>query len=263
MEITLLQFLLGLLLVIVPGYILYHFGSHLLAKAMRAWVKMLVILTVFGAILYEVLALNNVLVTLSFAILMVLSGALLTVSKAKLRLSQMLIPVFTGMMGATLVIGFYFLALVVGFKHMLEARYLIPVMGLLMGHLIMVNGNALHLYAVGLKHHGELYHYLLGNGATQMEALNYLMRRAIERAALPSLSNMGLIVVGVSPVVLWSMLISGVGVVEAVAFQILILMAFLCASVVSVTITLVVSRRFLIDDYSQLKVEQKDEPEEE
>ena len=58
---------------------------------------------------------------------------------------------------------------------------------------------------------------------------------------------------GVTPMVLWSMLLSGTGVADAVFMQILMLSAMLAAAPVSLLITLAVARVYSFDAYGQLK----------
>ena len=59
--------------------------------------------------------------------------------------------------------------------------------------------------------------------------------------------------IGVSPIVLWSMMLAGAGVFTALAVQLVLLIAMFSASMISVIVTVAVSRRYLLDDYAQLK----------
>lgn len=253
MEITFMQYVWGFLLLHIPCYVLYLYHSTLLTKTVRATVRMMGLLLVLGFLLYEVMALNQWGITLLFALLMVAIGAILTVRRAKLPIRQLFVPVMVGTVTGVLVVGLYVLWLVVGVRNPLEVRFLIPIVGLLTGHLIQVNSQALHIYFMGLRHHSQLYHYLLGNGMKHSQALGYLFRRTIERAALPNISTMGRMLIGVSPIILWSMMLAGAGVFTALAFQLVLLIAMFSASMISVIVTVVVSRRYLLDDYHQLK----------
>ena len=253
MEITFMQYVWGFFLLLIPCYVLYLYHSTLLTKTVRATVRMMGLLLVLGFLLYEVMALNQWGITLLFALLMVTIGAILTVRRAKLPIRQLFVPVMAGTLTGVLVVGLYVLWLVVGVRNPLEVRFLIPVVGLLTGHLIHVNSQALHIYFMGLRHHSQLYHYLLGNGMKHSQALGYLFRRTIERAALPNISTMGRMLIGVSPIVLWSMMLAGAGVFTALAFQLVLLIAMFSASMISVIVTVMVSRRYLLDDYHQLK----------
>ena len=253
MKITFMQYVWGFLLLFIPCYVLYLYHSTLLIKTVRATVRMMGLLLVLGFLLYEVMALNQWGITLLFALLMVTIGAILTVRRAKLPIRQLFVPIMAGTLTGVLVVGLYVLWLVVGVRNPLEVRFFIPVVGLLTGHLIQVNSQALHIYFMGLRHHSQLYHYLLGNGMKHSQALGYLFRRTIERAALPNISTMGRMLIGVSPIVLWSMMLAGAGVFTALAFQLVLLIAMFSASIISVIVTVVVSRRYLLDDYHQLK----------
>lgn len=253
MEITFMQYVWGFLLLLIPCYVLYLYRSTLLTKTVRATVRMMGLLLVLGFLLYEVMALNQWGITLLFALLMVTIGAILTVRRAKLPIRQLFVPVMAGTLIGVLVVGLYVLWLVVGVRNPLEVRFLIPVVGLLTGHLIQVNSQALHIYFMGLRHHSQLYHYLLGNGMKHSQALGYLLRRTIERAALPNISTMGRMLIGVSPIILWSMMLAGASVFTALAVQLVLLVAMFSASMISVIVTVMVSRRYLLDDYHQLK----------
>lgn len=248
-----MQCMLGLLLLLVPCYVFYVFNIPLLTKTFRSFLKMAGSLLVLGVLLYEVVALDKPFFTLLFALIIIVWGATLSVVRAKLPLRQLFLPVLAGTFAGVLVVGLYVLVLAMGGANVFEPRYVIPVVALLTGHLIHANSKALHVYYMGLRHHGQLYRYLLANGANHSHALGYLLRRAIQQSALPSLSGMGWVVMGVSPLVMWGMLLGGASVLTAVACQVVLLVAMFTAAVLSVVVTVAVSRRYLLDNYAQLK----------
>jgi putative ABC transport system permease protein len=123
---------------------------------------------------------------------------------------------------------------------------------------VETNGLALRTYNMGLKYHGKMYYYLLGNGATRHEALRYFEKRALEKVSAPCISRMALMVMGFSPIVMWSMLMAGSGVLTALAFQVLILISTFCASVMSMIVSIRVASKLSVDKYGKLK-EQSEE----
>ena len=52
---------------------------------------------------------------------------------------------------------------------------------------------------------------------------------------------------------MWGMLLGGASVLTAVACQVVLLVAMFTAAVLSIIVTVAVSRRYLLDDYAQLK----------
>lgn len=253
MDNALLGTLLGLLMMAVPLYIMHFFGIPLLKKAAVAFAKMVVSLCVMGLLLYYVVKWNNLVVTLLFTLLMVIAGAVSTVMHARLDIHRFLAPVGAGMLAAVVVVGTYLLFVVFGGKSVVAAPGILPVVGLLVGHMVTVNAKALTTYYMGLKHHAALYYYLLGNGAKHGEALNYLMRRSIEQCAIPGIRQMGTMVVGSAPVVMWAMMLSGLDVASAVACQLMLAIAMFAATMLSLVVTLYVSRKYLLDDYGKLR----------
>ena len=133
MEISIIRFCLGLLLVVVPLYVLHVFDTGLLRRACRSLAWMVASLVVLGFCLYFVFRLNHWAVNVAFVLLMVVVGAVSATSRARLSVSRFFVPVATGMLVAVLVVGCWLLFLVFGLKNPLEVRFLIPVVGLLMG----------------------------------------------------------------------------------------------------------------------------------
>ncbi len=255
MEISILGFCLGLLLLIVPLYILQVYKVKFLYKILRGFIKMLVTLGLTGVCLYFVFKWDIIWVNIAWILLMMLAGTLLTTMKAKLNVIRHLLPIGLGVFSSVLVVGLYFLLVMIGTEHSFDTRYLVPVFGLLIGGVVATNSQALRTYYMGMKNHGKLYYYLIGNGATRHEALRFFEKRALEKVSIPCISKMALMMVGYMPLVMWSMLVAGCDVLSAVGFQIVILIAVFCASVISMVVTLRVASKLSIDKYGKLKMD--------
>ena len=79
------------------------------------------------------------------------------------------------------------------------------------------------------------------------------MRRALEKSFVPGLRSMAGVVVGVAPVFMWTMIVCGASAFDAVAVQILVMLAVFAASVVAAVVSLTIARRYVIDGYDRLK----------
>ena len=184
---------------------------------------------------------------------MMVAGTIVTTMKAKLNIARHLLPVGVGVLSSALIVGVYFLLISFGMKNAIDTRYLVPFFGVLIVGIVETNAQSLRTYYMGLKYHGKLYYYLLGNGATQREALRCFEKRALEQVSIPCISKMALIMMGYTPMVMWSMLIGGSDVLTAVGLQIMVLIAVFCASVISIVVTLLVASKLSIDKYGKLK----------
>lgn len=245
MEMTVLAFVLGLMLLAVPATILYIYKVKLERQMLMSVARMLYVMLLTGLFLYFAFTCDSAWLNLLFFVLMVVLAAAASTRKlVNLPFRRHFVPVLAGMAAAALIVGGWLLLVAAAANdwqvNVVEARWLLPVTGVLVGSLIGLNSRALAAYHKGFEHHSALYYYLLGNGATRREAVAYLMRQALQQAALPVMGQMAVMMVGQAPMVVWAMLMSGVGVWTAVAWQVLLLVAVLAASMLSVTVALVV-----------------------
>jgi putative ABC transport system permease protein len=130
---------------------------------------------------------------------------------------------------------------------------IIPVGGLLVGMMVESNAAALSEYYGGLRHHGELYQLLLGNGARRDEALNYFVRRAMQKGSAEGIRRMATVIISTTPVVMYTMIMCGTDAFSAVIVEMIIIIASLAAVMLSLVITLYIARRYMLDVYSRLK----------
>lgn len=259
MTITIISFLLGLLLIVVPLYLLHALQVPLFGKVLTAFGRAAAMLLALGACLWLVFHFNHWAVSLLAVLLMVGVGMLLVVRKARLG-HRMLVPIGAGLFVALLVVGAWLLLLALGVRRPLEAQYLLPIAGLLVGSMTETLARALSVYYRSLIHHDQLYYYVIGNGASCEEALSWYVRRSLEAVVLPHLKSMSTIVVVSSPLVVWALLLGGSSVAEAIAVQFLVLVAGFTASVVALVVALFVARRYSFDGYGRLKQPQSPTP---
>lgn len=252
MEITLLGFFLGLLLLAVPSYIIYVLDLHRMRRLLTSLAIMAGSVVATGMATYALVLWNNLWMTLLAGVLMVVAGAVLTIQKARLSWRQMIVPVIIGLLASVFIIGLYMLFLVMGLKNPFDAHYFVPVLGLLVGCTIGPNAHGLHIYYMGLYHHSQLYYYILGNGNTHRQATNYFLRRAFQASLNPLLWLMSGVVLTNAPVIMLALVMGGIGVVTAMALQMLLFVAVLASSFTSLFITLMVARRYTFDAYERL-----------
>lgn len=254
MEITLLGLFLGLLLLSVPLGVAHVLGLRVGGKAVVAAVRMVLGVGLLGAAVWFLDSQGSVALSVLFVLLMILFSVFAVVRRSRVGLRNYFVPVFAGVASSSLIVAAYVLLAVLDVECVLGARYLIPVVGVLSAGSIVACSGALSAYHSGLRNHSRLYYYLIGNGATHAEALDHFLRRAMEKAMLPGVSRMAVTVVASAPVMMWGMVVAGVDVFTAAAFQVVMTVAMFASSVLSVLVTLVVARRYTIDKYSRLNL---------
>jgi len=254
MHITIFSFFLGLCLLAVPLYLLHVLQVPLLGKTLRALGQLALTLVALGVCLFLVFHWNHWAINLLTVLLMAALGTLSVVRRARLG-RRILVPMGAGLLSALIVVGAWLMLLALGVRRPLEAQFLLPVAGLLVGSMTETLSHALSTYYRSLLHHDQLYYYIIGNGASPAEALSWYVRRSVEATVLPHVKQMSALVLSTSPLVIWAMLLAGTTVLEAVAVQILLLVACFTASVVALVVALYVARRYSFDGYGRLQIE--------
>lgn len=243
MNISSLGIIFGALLAAFPIFIIIRFRLNLLRSFLMSLFRMIVSVGLLAALMELVSWVNNVSVSIILSLIICLFTALTTTVKARLKLQRNYLPIAAGSLAGILVVGFYFIFLVLGIRDPFAINIYLPVIGLLAGGMISANAKALIAYNDSLVHHGQLYNYLLGNGCTQRQALDYFVRRSLRASILSVSKLMSRIVFIEAPVAFFVALMGNLSVVTAAALQVLLILATASASVVSVFITLTIERK--------------------
>lgn len=196
---------------------------------------------------------NSIWVNLLWVVLMAVVATVSVCRQARLRFGRMWLPVTVGLVATTVGVGLYVLFLLFRPAAMLDARYAVPVWGVLLGCMQQVVGVALGEYYRSLRHNGQLYDYLLGNGATHLEAVMPFVRQAVEKALQPLLASLSVAGILSVPGLLLGQLMGGVMPVDAAVNVVVITLASVFASVVSVLLTLYLADRRSFDSYGRLR----------
>lgn len=248
MQLSLVGFLFGLVLLALPLYVCHASQTGLLRQALHSFLKMLVSLAVAYGVLRILVATDAedlspwALAALRMLLLLLFAAGstALILHWSRVPRKQYLLPMGVGVVASLGVTLLWFWLLVVGLHHGFVASYLIPLTGLLAGGLIETDRKALASYHTQLTTYHSLRDLLLGNGATSQEAHALFLRRAVQRALVPSVRQMATLLLLASPVVLWTLLLAGMPLMQALAWQVLIAVAILFCNVLSIIVMSVV-----------------------
>lgn len=252
-DISYIGLVIGILLMAVPLYYFYIYKVKLTTSTVIATVRMIVQLFLIGIYLKYLFIWNNPFVNILWVIIMVLVASFTSVSRTHLKARYMFIPVAVGLFSSAMVIGLYFLLFVLQLKNPFESQYFIPIVGVLMGNMLGVNVISLSTYFGGLKREHQLYYYLLGNGATQKEAVTPFIRKAIHKAFTPCIANMAVMGIVAFPGTMIGQILGGSSPETAIKYQMMIVVITFVASMLSLMITIHFANINAFDRYGKLK----------
>ena len=236
--------LLGMLLLVVPAYAIFVYDRLAWHKSVMAVVRMLVQLLVMGGLLWVVYRFDVLWLSLLWLVLLVLAAAFLLVSRAHIRSRVLFWPACVGMFVSVLLVSGYVLFGVFCPEVAWSARWFVPVTGVLMAHVLTTSIPAVRTYFDSLHQDSQPYLTLLGNGATRRQALAPYLTRALKSLTVPAAANLSAMGLFVMPMLLSGLLLGGLSPVEAVFVFVVLVLASLAVSVLSLFLTLwLVDRR--------------------
>ena len=244
---------LGFLLLIIPTYFLYRYRTGLVKDTLWAALRMTVQLFFIGFYLEYLFLWDSVWINLLWVLFMIVIASSTVLKRTKLPLKMLFMAVSVAFLVSLLIIDLYFLGLVVRPEKIFTARYFIPISGMILGNMLSANVIALNSFYGSLNRERQLYLYLLGNGASPGESLAPFMREALIKSFNPTIASMAVMGLIALPGTMTGQILGGSSPSVAIKYQILLMIAIFASSLISVLLTLWISRRKSFDRYDMMR----------
>ena len=240
-------------LLIVPFLILWYYKTGLVKDGFIAIIRMTVQLLMVGFYLEFIFDLNSIWINIGWVLVMTIIAAYTVVKRSGLKLKLMFFPVFIAGVLSIGVTDAYFLGYVVKLDNMFEARYFIPITGMLLGNTLKTIIIALSYYFKQLDKESGLYKWYLANGATRSEALARFKREALKIAFNPVIAATAIVGLISLPGMMTGQILGGSPPNVAIKYQIMLMITVFSSSIISVILTLLISDRHVFDGMDNLK----------
>lgn len=252
MNISILSVILGLLLLVVPGYLLMRVDMPLLQRVAKATARMMAQSGVAGALLWGLWHVGSAWLCLLWVVVMAAVAAWLLVNRSRLPQKRMFLPAWAGMTTGVVAVGGYLL-LVLQLEQPLTARWMVPVGGLLLAHVLTTNTRAVSAYFEALRNDSLSYYTQLGNGASRLVALAPYLRQALRSMMEPTAASLAVMGLFALPMLLAGLLMGGLSPVQATLLFVLLTVAAMAASTLALVVTLWVADKQMFDKRGELK----------
>ncbi len=251
-DISYFHLLIGLLLLIIPIYYLWKYKTGLLNATLIGTARMIVQLFLVGAYLRYLFLWDKPWINFLWVIVMVFVASETALTRTGLKRSILLVPFSIGFLFSAVVIGLYFIGIVLQLDNVFNAQYFVPIFGILMGNMLSSNVIALNTFYSGLKREEQMYRYLLGNGATRQEAQAPFIKQAIVKAFSPLIANIAVMGLVALPGTMIGQILGGSSPNIAIKYQMMIMVITFTASMLSLMITIRLAARKSFDSYGKL-----------
>lgn len=237
MNITIVRMLIGVLLLVVPALILFRLDRRFLRQSASVLGRLAVTLLVLAGCLYYIFQWDMAWVNILWVLL---SSGVATAVYCRKRWQS--VPIYISMTVVTFIMGIVVL-LLMDVPHLFGASYFLPVMTMLQAEALFVCRRGITTYVLERRTHKELFEYLRGNGAHQLEALRPFLTKAITRAFTPVLQQLLLVGLVFVPSLLCGMLLGGIQPLQAIAFLVLMTAAALSSTMLILVLSIYIYTR--------------------
>ncbi|MDN4754580.1 ABC transporter permease [Porphyromonadaceae bacterium W3.11] len=254
-EISFVQLLIGLLLVLVPAVILYYYQTGLVRALLVSVVRMVLQLFLVGVYLKYLFEWNNTWVNIAWLLIMTFVCAFTLLKRVDLPVWRLFIPIYLSILFALVIIAVYFLKGVLQIEYLFESRYFIPICGILLGNILSTNVVGLNALYDGLFNGSQYYHYLLCNGAKIEEALKPFFQKALIKASNPTIASMAVMGLISLPGTLIGQILGGSPPGVAIRYQIMIMVIIASSSLISLFLCMRWSVKSVLNEYGCVKAD--------
>jgi putative ABC transport system permease protein len=223
---------LAALLLVISGLISLIFGLKLEGSLAVAAVRMLVQLSAVGLVLKFVFAQTSPAWTALVALVMVLVAGYELLARQDKRMRSWL-TYGLGSLTLLLVGGFatlYAVAVVIGPQPWYAPRFLLPILGMVLGNTLTSVSLALQTLTENTERERAAIEARIALGATRFAAFSSVLQRSLRTAMTPLLNTMAVAGVVALPGMMTGQIIAGADPAEAAKYQVMIMFVLSGAS---------------------------------
>lgn len=241
---------IGMLL--IPLGMMAHQRIPLIRQALVAVLRMTVQLLLVGLYLQWVFELDRWWITLPWLLVMVSAATVSTLRGSGLRARLLIMAAAPALLLGTAIPLFWFIGLVLRNPNVLEARYAIPVAGMILGNCLRANIVGIRDFYQQIRKDRKAYLLTLAQGATLCEAVCPYLRHSFQAAVAPTIATMMTIGVVSLPGMMTGVILGGADPVVAIRYQIGIMLAIFTGTTITVPMAIYFSLRRCFDGYGLL-----------
>jgi putative ABC transport system permease protein len=247
-------------LCLLPGLMLWLIGLRINRDIGISILRMSVQLTLVGIYLKTLFNLNNPYLNGLWILMMLIVADLSILRRAGLKARYFALATFTAITFSILFSTAYLVILVIQPTHFYDARYIVPLAGMILGNCLQGNVIALERFYSAIRKNEDEYATYLTLGATRLEAVRPYFRDAIKAAINPTIASMATMGLVSLPGMMTGQILGGSEPWLAVKYQIAIMLCIFTSTTIACIINLKLSLSIAFNAFDVLKDEVVQEP---
>lgn len=240
-------------LCLIPWTLLGLLGAQLSRDIGTGILRMTVQLALVGIYLKTLFNLNNPWLNMAWILIMLLVADFNILHRSGLKVRYFVAPTFIAIAFSILLSTAFLVFLIIQPTHFYDARYLVPLAGMILGNCMQGNVIALERFHSAINKNQNEYITYLMLGATRWEALRPYFRAAIKAAINPTLANMTTMGLVSLPGMMTGQILGGSEPWLAVKYQIAIMICIFTSTTIAIFINLKFSLKIAFNAFDMPK----------
>ena len=247
-------------LCLLPGLMLWLIGLRIHRDIGISILRMSIQLTLVGIYLKTLFNLNNPYLNGIWILMMLVVADFSILRRAGLKARYFALATFTAITLSILFSTAYLVILVIQPTHFYDARYIVPLAGMILGNCLQGNVIALERFYSSIRKNEDEYLTFLTLGATRWEAVRPYFRDAIKAAINPTIASMATMGLVSLPGMMTGQILGGSEPWLAVKYQIAIMLCIFTSTTIACIINLKLSLNIAFNAFDVLKDEVVQDP---
>ena len=215
-------------------------------------VRMCVQLGFVGIYLEFLFKLNSPVLNTIYLLIMISIACQSILKSTNLKVRKFFIPVFFSLLIPFAVILFFFNAVVVKIDNLFEAKYLIPIGGMLLGNCLRSIIIGLNNFYSGIKKDEKIYLYSISLFNNRIQALKPYFKESFLAAITPTIASMATIGLVSLPGMMTGQILGGSLPIVAIKYQIAIMLSIFYTEYFSTILSVLFSLKVGFNDLDVL-----------
>jgi putative ABC transport system permease protein len=252
-DISYLELFLGYVLMIIPIIVFWHYKTGLVKDTIISVLRMTIQLLLVGVYLEYIFELNSIAVNIAWVIFMSLIATYTIIQRSGLKFKLFFFPILLAGIISIAVTDMYFLGFVIKLNNIFDARYFIPITGMLLGNTIKNVILTLDGYYKKIDEEQNIYRWHLANGASRKEAILPFIRDGLRIAFNPMIATTSIMGLISLPGMMTGQILGGSNPNTAVKYQIMLIITIFSSAILIVFLTIIFSNKIAFDNFGNLK----------
>lgn len=245
--------LIYLVFLLVPVLVFnYHFHLNNNRRLLYVVFRMTLQLSVIGLVLQVFFDLNNSLVNILYVIFMLTVACHSMLKTSKLPIKTFGPAIWVSVFIPQMLVLLFFNYFIVDLDNIFDARYLIPIGGMLLGNSLSGNILAINNFYTRLKDQEKKYYYTLGLSTNRNEALRPYFTHALNSSINPTMASMETIGLVALPGMMTGQILGGSIPITAIKYQIAIMVAIFVTRYFTAILAIKLTSNKAFDHYDRL-----------